>query len=432
MPFRRPLARRPLPRLGQVLTRLGLIALAAVPLACTSVFPVAVLIPESGDGQAYGEAVRRGVELALTELRESGQGSHLQVTFHDTQSQPGVASETLDTLFGGDTLVAIGGITPDETAVLVEVAEKHQRVLLSPLSGDELLSQDAPHFYRLAVSDLTAGSTMADFSRRELEVGNALLMADRADLLESLELGFRSTFESAGGYIVDVLEAPADDAELKALLEAQTVDAVFVDGTPGGLVDLIQRLRRAGFEGKILTTQTLAAPAVIRSLGEAAEDVLLTKSVLEDDGTKPRTAAFIQSYQDAYGEAPSVFAAQAYDAVFVLAMALEGRPAIPSSVRKGLRDNVKDYTGASGMIQFSSGGSINRYPRVYRIAEDLSLVDHAQELRLEREEKERRRKELLAQLNNIRNQGVDNDSEADRATGNDSDDDDDETALSGR
>lgn len=423
-----PLAHRFKSRLGRLVSRFGLLTVAAVPLACTSVFPVAVLIPESGDGQAYGEAVRRGVELALTELREAGQGSHLQVTFHDTQSQPEVARDTLDELFGGETLVAIGGITPDETNALVEVAEQHQRVLLSPLSGDELLSQNAPHFYRLAVSDLTAGSTMADFSRRELKVGKALLLADSADLLETLELGFRSTFESGGGEIVDVLVAPADDVELKALLDGQRVDAIFVDGTPSGLVNLIQRLRAAGFQRKILTTETLAAPAVIRSLGDAAEDVLLTKSVLEDDATKPRAAAFIQSYQDAYGETPNVFAAQAYDAVFVLAMALEGRPAIPSSVKKGLRDNVKDYTGASGMIQFSSAGSINRYPRVYRIAEDLSLVDHAQELRLVREDKERRRRELKAKLDGLRNQGQGGVAGGDVGT----DDDGEGNALSGR
>lgn len=385
---------------------IAILVLAVIPLACTSVFPVAVLIPETGASEAYGTAVRRGVELAMDELRTNGGGEHLDITFHDTQSDPQVARSTLEGLFGSDTLVAIGGVTPGETDAMVEVAEQNQRVLLSPVSGNERLSQNAAFFYRLAISDLTAGSTMADFSRRELHLDNVLLLAENEDLLQGLELGFRSTFESAGGAVVDAVVAPTDDAELQALLASGPIDGIFVDATPSRVGGLIGRLREQGFNGKILTTEALASPSVIEAIGDHAVDVLLTKAVLEASETNPRATDFIASYRDAYGEMPDIFAAQAYDAVHVLALALQGRPAIPSSVRKGLRDEIKDYTGATGMIQFSSGGSINRYPRVYRIAEDLSLVDHAQELRIAREEKERRRKELMAKIQNIRSQGA--------------------------
>lgn len=385
----------------------ALTAMALVPLACTSIFPIAVVIPESGSSSAYGIAVRRGVELALEELQAAGKADHLKVDFYDTQSDPQVARQRLEELFGSDTLVAIGGVTPQEASAMVEIAEARERVLISPTSSNDRLSGSAEFFYRLAISDTTAGSTMADFSHRELKIDSALLLAENADHLAGLEQGFRQTFENTGGEVVGAVELPADDAELKALLTDSAVGAVYVGATPEVLGPSIRRLRKQGFRGKILTTETFASPAMIEGMGRDAVGVVFTQSVLEEGGSNPQATAFIESYRAKYGDNPDIFAAEAYDAMYVLAQALEGRPAIPSSVKKGLRDGVKDFDGASGMIQFGGGGSISRYPRVYRVAEDLSVSDYAQELKVMREEKERKRQELMKKIQSIRTQGTD-------------------------
>lgn len=398
---------------------IAIATLALVPLACTSIFPVAVLIPESGASQAYGISVRNGVELALEELRAAGKAEHLKVDFYDTQSDPQIARQKLDELFSGDTLVAIGGVTPMEASTMVEVAEEKKRVLLSPTSSNDRLSQKAEFFYRLAISDTTAGGTMADFSHRELQLDKALLLAENADLLAGLEQGFRPAFESSGGVVTDAVLFPEDDAELKTLLTAEQVQAVYVDAMPDVLGELIHRLRKQGFRGKILTTEMMSSPAMIEAIGDDAIGVLLVKSVMEegreDSNSNPLATAFIKNYREKYGATPDIFAAEAYDSIYVLAQALQGRPAIPSSVRKGLRDDVKDFDGVTGMIQFSATGSISRYPRVYRIAEDLSLSDYGQELKAKREETERKKKELLDRINNIRTQRVNEATDGDEA-----------------
>lgn len=383
------------------LRHLAITALALVPLACTSIFPVAVILPETGAWEAYGVATRQGIELALEELKAAGKASHLQVTFFDSQSDPELARQQLDAALAGETLVAIGGITTDEASAMVPVAEAKQRVLLSPSSSNERLSHEGGYFYRLAIPDSTAGSSMADFSRREMKLEKALLMAGDSDLLRGLEEGFRSAFESAGGTVLDAVEIPRDDGDLAALVGDPEVEAVYVNASPTALGEVIHRLRQLDFQGRILTTETLASPAALQAIGQDAVGVVVTQTVLATDDTNPRAKSFVDNYRQKYGSAPDVFAAQAYDAMYVLAHALEGRPAIESSVRKGLRDEIKDFDGVTGMIQFNASGSINRYPRVYRVAEDLSLSDYAQELRIAREEVERKRQELLDRLRNL-------------------------------
>lgn len=399
---RRFMNHRPLShRLQRPIQRLAIMAMALVPLACTSIFPVAVILPETGAWEAYGVATRQGIELALEELQAAGEADHLRVDFFDSQSDPAMASQQLDEALSGDTLVAIGGITAGEASAMVEVAEAKKRVLLSPSSSNERLSQEGGFFYRLAIPDSTAGSSMADFSSRELKLDKVLLLAGDADLLRGLEAGFRPAFESAGGTVVDAVEIPQDDDTLATLVNGPEVQAVYLNASPNVLGDTIQRLRQQGFGGRILTTETLASPAALERIGKDAVGVVLTQTVLTEDDTNPRAKAFIESYRQKYDQMPDIFAAQAYDAMYVLAHALKGRPAIESSVRKGLRDEIKDFNGVTGMIQFNSSGSINRYPRVYRVAEDLSLSDYARELKMAREAMELKRQELLDRLSRI-------------------------------
>ncbi len=416
-----PLNRHPMKhRLQLPMRRLVIVALALVPLACTSVFPVAVILPETGAWEAYGIATRQGIELALEELQAAGEADHLRVDFFDSQSDPALAGQQLEEALAGDTLVAIGGITADEASTMVEVAEAKKRVLLSPSSSNERLSHEGGFFYRLAIPDSTAGSSMADFSRREMKLERVLLLAGSADLLQGLEAGFRPAFENAGGTVVDAVEIPQDDTALAALVSKPEVEAVYLNASPNVLGDTIQRLREQGFGGRILTTETLASPAALERIGQDAVGVVLTQTVLTED-TNPRAKAFIDSYRQKYGTTPDIFAAQAYDAMYVLAHALDGRPAIESSVRKGLRDEIKDFNGVTGMIQFNASGSINRYPRVYRVAEDLSLSDYAQELKIARQAMERKRQELLDRLSRIgsgaENGGTNDDAPNDRDGG---------------
>lgn len=377
------------------------LALAALCLTACEQRPVkvGVVLPLSGEHQAYGEASRRGIDLALGELKAAG-NERFVVSFEDDASDPEQARQLLSRLYdSGEALVAIGGLTALETAAMAGVAEEAERVLLSPSARHENLSEGARHVYRIATNDVVAGNAMADFVRREYDVDTAATLAGDEVIAAGIAQGFAATFEAQGGELVASLTGPDFDTAA-AEIARLAPDAVYLDAYQPAAGEAIRALRAAGYRGKLLTTQAVAgSKAVLASLGKAAVDLRYTVTPLDLD--QPRVQEFVESYRAAYGEDPDLFAAEAYDTVHVLATAMEGRAAIPSEVRKGLRDEVKNYEGITGTLQFNEAGSVNKYPKIFRIAKNLEPVNEREWLAAEKErieEEKRRLREKLKRL----------------------------------
>ncbi len=349
---------------------------AAASLALAACGPRATVqlgavLPLSGPHRIYGEESRRGLELALDELRAD---PRLELTIADSASDPAKARQLARQLYEDGAVAVVGGMTAVEAREMAEVAEVLERVLLSPSAA---LGRSAPsrHFFSLAPSGHTAGTTMGGFAVRRLGVGSAVVV--RRPGASGLEEGFRATFEAQGGQLLASVES-IDEAL------GHRPDAVFLTGCEPGTSALVRDLRRRQFQGKILTTQAFAVPASIRRLGEDAVDVLLTHTVFERD--EEHVASFTARYREKYGDEPGIFAAESYDALRVLAAAVADRPALPSEVRKGLLHDVRDFPGVTGPIRFDEKGSASRIPRVYSVGEDLALRDHNQWLEKEKDD----------------------------------------------
>lgn len=364
---------------------------------------VGVVLPLTGEYQVYGEASRRGIEMARQELlAANGDTAAFRVDFADSASDPEKARRLAGELYDQGALAVIGGVTADALAVMAPVAEERERVLLSPSAS---VNGSGRHVFSLAPSNSTAGSTLATFVARELGVRTAVLVGDAACIAQGIEEGFRAALATQGGELtatVAVPAAPAALADAIARAVSGEPDAVLLAGYEADVGAWIAELRRQGYAGKILTTQAFASPSSIRRLGAGAAGVLLASTAFlpEDE----RVAGFVERYRERYGEAPSVFAAEGYDAMKVLATALAGRPPLASEVRKGLIHEIKDFPGVTGALQFDEAGSVHKIPRVYSVAADLTLRDHGKWLEAERDRLEKEREKILAELKKIRAQ----------------------------
>lgn len=361
---------------------------------------VGVVLPLSGEYQSYGQSSQRGLELALAEIKATGDVRFV-LDYADSASDPEKARQALARLYDEQALVAIGGITSGEAAAMVQVAEEAERVLISPSSTSDSLSQRAKYFYRLAPASTVAGNSLADFVRREYNVETAATVAEDEDLASGIGLGFTATLHSQGGQVV-VSYVGGDFAEAGREIAKLRPDAVYLDGYPGAMAEVLRALRSAGYRGKVLATQALATPAALAELGELAVGLRYTTTALDTD--HPPVADFVERYRAAYGEEPDLYAAEAYDTLKVLYTAMADRPSIPSSVRKGLRDEIKGYEGITGTLQFNESGSVNKYPKIYRVVEGLRTLDEKKWLEAEKQRIEDEKRRLREQLDKLRDQ----------------------------
>lgn len=379
--------------------------LAVIASGCgKDTYKIGVVLPLTGDDSVYGQAVREGIELAYSELQAGEQGAAFELMIEDSGSDAVKAGELLDKLFGDGALLGLGGVTTSEAKEMIRTAERYDRMLVSPTASSPELTDFSQNFYRIWPSDFAAASKMAQFLSQDLKIEQVVVVAESQDYARGIQGAFSSAFQGYGGEVLEVVEFPPNTVEFSGLMgRVMTLNpkAVYLAAYGDEIGSMVQELRRANYEGKILTTSAFATPAYIAPVGEDAAGVILTQSVFELDSDFAHVKTFREGYVGKYGKDPDIYSAHGYDALRVIAQALDGRPALTTEVPKGLRDNIVDFPGVTGTIQFNEKGDVQRYPRIYIIGKDLLLHDYNERVRQQQEEIRRKREELKKRLEQL-------------------------------
>ncbi len=311
----------------------------------------------------------------------------------------------LEEHFRDGAFVALGGTVSDEAKEMVPVAEKYDRVLLSPSATSPELTDMSRNLFRLAPSALTAGNKMADFAYRSLGLQTVVVLAEAKSYAQGIQQAFSSAFETHGGEVLELIELPPHTSDLGGLIgRVMTLapDAVYLAAYESRIAAMIRELRKLDFQGRILTTHAFASPSAIARVGDDAEGVILTQSVFEPDSEHAHVQKFVNAYRQRYGETPDLFAAEGYDAMRVLAVALEARHAVASGLPRGLRDEIKEFPGVTGRIQFNERNEVRKFPRVYVVGKDLLLYDYSKRIEEDRKRLIAKQEELQRKLDELR------------------------------
>lgn len=360
---------------------------------------IGAALPLTGEHQLYGQSVRKGIELAFAELSRTEDGERWSLDVVDSKSEAAGSADLVTGLFAGGAVAVIGGVTTDEALQSVPVAERYNRVLLSPSASSPKLTGISKQFYRVFISDAREGAVMAQFAVEDLEAGDVVILAKETSYASGIQEVFRSNFERLGGEVTELIEFPEEGGDLSGLTQRVATldpDAAYLAGYADDISAMIRGLRSEGYDGHILTTAAFSAPAVIEQVGPAAENVLLTQTDFDPDAEDGPARQFVEAYRAAYGLTPDLYAAHGYDALQVLVAAIDGNAGGPNEVWSGLRA-LREFQGVTGPLQFDERGDVQKFPRVYRVS-DGHLVDHLKDLRIKQDEIRRRREALQRRI----------------------------------
>jgi branched-chain amino acid transport system substrate-binding protein len=357
---------------------------------------IGAVLPLTGEYEIYGQAIRKGVDLAYEHLQADGSLPYkVEVTVLDSEGDPAKAAELAEQLYDDGALAVVGGVVTAEALQMVPVADRADRVLLSPSASNPQLTGISKNFYRVFPSDSREGTTMGNFAAGKLEVQTMVILTKEDEYARGNQEVFQSEFERNGGQVLEVIEYPPGAADFSGFVDrVMTLDpqAVYVAAYAGDISKMIKELRQRGFQGSILTTSAFASPEIIELVGEAAEGVFLTQAVFEVKSEEPKIKEFVDAFQAKYSLTPDLYAAHGYDSVMVLAEARKEGGEIEADFWRDVR-GLRAYPGVTGTIQFDERGDAQKFPRVY-VVEAGNLVDYEKEVQRRKEELLKRLKEL--------------------------------------
>lgn len=353
--------RRSACRLPKVLLLVAGALLALVACADREI-QVGFVGPLTGVYSDLGVQGRNGAMLAVEEINASGgiAGARIDLLVRDDKNshQRVVAVDT--ELADVGVVAIIGHMTSSASEQALEVARAHDLILLSPTTSTPRLSNREDAFFRIQGSTDVAAQLLGTWAATDGEFTTAASIRDseNATYADPFNDAFCSAFTAAGGRIPTEVEfSGAGDGhvlgKLRTVLQTEP-DTILIIASARDTARIAQALRAEGVSSAVLTSGWAATEALASYGGQAVEGMVTARSI---SGTTETEAyrGFAVRYRYRFGREPSFAAAQSYDAVRVLAAALERT----HGTRRGLTDAltaIEDFPGLYGPLTLNEFG----------------------------------------------------------------------------
>ena len=316
----------------------------------------------TGNAAQYGGPIRKGFELALSEINAGGgiNGQKIDVIIEDEQGKKEEAINVFKKLIFQDKVLMLFGPTLSNSAQASDpVAQSAKVVVFGTSNTADGITSIGNYVFRNSVTEadilpvtLRAASQKTGFKKVAVLYGNDDIFTKSGydnfkKALQNLNMPVTTTETFAKG---DVDFKPQLTKIKASNPDAIVLSALVAEGAP-----LMVQARQLGITLPFIGGNGMNSPRVFE-LAKDSSDNLWVGSPWSIENPAAENQRFIAAYRKVHGSLPDQFAAQAYDAMYIVAQALK-KIKITGKLeadRRALRDALPaiQWTGATGPFKF--------------------------------------------------------------------------------
>jgi len=331
---------------------------------------IGMILPLRGSHEAEGKALLQAAQLALDEeiVQSLPDGRGLTLAVRDESGSWGQASSEMVRLILQDEAVALITSPDGNIAHQAEQIANKIGVPILTLASDATTTQiNLPWIFRLGPSDADEARAFAEHIYRQRGCRKVLLLAqvdhDGRVGSEQFEKAARQLHAPPPGRL-EISSASADVESAMAQVKARDPEAVVLWTDHDLAAELLPLIRHGKPTMPVYLCRKAAEIAGMR-VGEPSparpaqgegNDAEIWVAASPAKGAGSARQEFEKRFRDRTGTMPSAAAAEAYDAVHVVAAALRHAGANRARVRDVLAAGTS-FQGATGAISFDSAGN---------------------------------------------------------------------------
>ena len=343
---------------------------------------IGVVLPQTGvlgPGEFGPGALvmENGFNMALEEINSS-QLSDVRLKFitEDDQSTVEGAVEAFNKLIHQDKVPVIIGVWTSQVAQSVfPIAQENQVVAFSPVVIASGLTEIGDFIFRASNTTdvLIPGGVKA--TQEKLGYQSVATIADSVDRFsQDSDALFKQTFADSGIEVVASETFATGETDFSAQLtriKESNPEAIFVSAQQIEVIEILTQGRELGIPSEIPFISIVLSVDEIQRAGDAAEGAITFTDWVSTADTLGNQA-FVQNYTAKYGMEPSVWAAQPYAAVYILAEAISNAQSTDSTAIRDALANITDFDTILGKFSFNAVGDAV-YDPVVLIVKDGEL-----------------------------------------------------------
>ncbi len=316
-------------------------------------YTVGVTAPLSGDFASYGEQIKRGVELARSDLER--RNININVKYEDA-CLPATAVTAINKLIHID---KIQGLAANFCVIAMpamsSLIQKNKIPSFHSAIASENILNLGGYVFTTDIKVRTEAKKLAEYAYNILNARTAGVLNIETDFGIDYQKYFSSRFEELGGKILYSESQPIGVNDFKSeltILKFKNPDVVLLAHLGLTLSTLLKQARQSGFKTQFLGTHEAEDKSVIEIAKDSADGLLFF--VPEPEHKSNKIKNFEEGFFIRYGFRPYLVEASSYDSTTVLAESL----AYCKGDAVCTKDHIlklKQYDGVSG--HFSLIGS---------------------------------------------------------------------------
>ena len=327
---------------------------------------IGVLFSLSGRTSALGVPEKNAIEMLAKEINEKGGilGKKIELLINDTKGKPEIAHKLAQKLIEQDKVIAIIGPTLSGPSLsIVNLANSTKTILISCAASIKIVepAEERKWIFKTAQNDKIALLKIYSFLK-DKGVKTIAFFAENNPFGKSGQIEFEKTVIKYGFTIVENEKFNPKGTDIEKKLSniiKEKPDAIICWGTYPGPALVAKYLK----ENKIKTILVHSHGALSKKLIQKfpgvcegnffpAGKLVVFEQIDDSDIQKSTLKEFFEKYKNTYGKEPNTFAGHAYDALNILAKAIQKSKSLDKNKLRNTIENLH-YIGISGIFQFT-------------------------------------------------------------------------------
>ncbi|WP_454692027.1 ABC transporter substrate-binding protein [Achromobacter aloeverae] len=317
----------------------------------------------SGGAAQYGVAIRNGFQLAADEINAAGgiDGNKLALVIEDEQGKKEEAINVFKKLIFQDKVLMIFGPTLSNSAQAADpIAQAGKTVAFGTSNTADGITSIGNYVFRNSVTEADVLPATLKMAMDKAGVKKVAVLYGNDDVFtKSGYDNFKKALEDLKIPVTTTETFAKGDVDFKAQLtkikgtnpDAVVLSALLAEGGP-----IMVQARQIGLNVPFIGGNGMNSVKIFDLAPGAASNDLWVGSPWSIENPAPENTKFIGAYKAKYNMAPDQFAAQAYDAMHIVAAALKKTKLTGdlAADRAALRDALPavSWTGATGPFKF--------------------------------------------------------------------------------
>lgn len=323
--------------------------------------------PLTGAYANYGLSEKNGAELAVKEINEAGgiAGKQIELSYQDSQGESESAVNAYGKLMDWGMEVSLGCVLSGENASVVAAARDDDVLLITPSGSADKCIDGNDKAFRVCFYDSYQGAAAAQYIKDNNMVDTVGILYQSDN---DYSVGLYNAFVAKCGELgINIAETQTFTSSTNTDFSTQ-VSALVSSGVKLVFIPLYAE------EASTFLTQAhgkfaddvyfFGADGLDGILGKVEQDTSLANNVLmltpfAADNPAENVQSFVKKYQEAYGATPDQFAADAYDAIYVIKAAVEKAGSTSGAALASALTSLT-VEGVTGIMTWTADGNTNK------------------------------------------------------------------------